>query len=270
LPIGRPRALAMRFLPGLAALALLWGAGSDAGAQASEGTVRLIPAMTHVEAKTGPFTVFVAVEDLSHFGRLAYDDNRDTVADRFVESVGLAAFEFEIQYDQSLLEFQRFAAGPELGRTGRDFYCLPAAQELNKVKVACVSPGPEPPGPQGTLTLGSATFRPLQAGTSALLLDAGLTGPLGSDPVPVEVYGGVVRVTGSAGAGLPGGEQGPGGTDGGVPGNPGGGLAGEDGEGVDGAQDPSSGASATAIGWRRAIGREQRRFRSGKSCWRSF
>jgi hypothetical protein len=158
--------------------------------------VHIVPGISSVAADQGPFTVFIELEDLSHHGTLAYDDDRDTVADRQVESTGLAAFEFTLAYDPAVLALARVAEGPGLGRTGRTFQCLPPADEPGSIAFGCLSFGSEPPGTQGTLTLASVTLRPVGPGTSPLLLEAVLAGPLGSDDVPVTVKGGLVRVTG--------------------------------------------------------------------------
>lgn len=168
----------------------------QARAQTSEGTVHIVPGISSVAADQGSFTVFIELEDLNHHGALAYDDNRDTVPDRQVESNGLAAFEFGLVYDPTVLALAGVEEGPALGRTGRTFQCLPPVEEPGSIRFGCLSFGPEPPGTQGTLTLASVVLRPVGPGTSPLLLDAVLAGPLGSDDVPVTVKGGLARVAG--------------------------------------------------------------------------
>lgn len=169
-----------------------------AQAQALEGTVSIVPIASTVGLNEGPFTVSVVVENLQHNGAVLYDDNRDGVADREVQSAGLGAFEFSIEYDQTIVTLAGVEEGPGLGGTGRTFQCLGPAEEAGRLRFACLSPQPEPPGPQGSLTLANVSFYPLSAGSSPLLLEAGLAGPLGDD-VPVTVMGGVVQVTGSPG-----------------------------------------------------------------------
>jgi len=163
---------------------------------AVEGTVWLSPAISMVPADGGAFTVFAILQDLRHFGALSYDDNRDTVPDRQVPSTGLGAFEVTIRYDEQVLRFVAAEEGPDLGSSGRSFYCLPPALDVGRVSFGCVSPGPQPSGPQGTMTLAAITFEPIGAGASPLVLEADLSGPLGADTVPVEVRGGVARVSG--------------------------------------------------------------------------
>jgi hypothetical protein len=144
----------------------------------------------------GPFTVFVVVEDLQHLGLVSYDDDRDTVPDRQVESNGLAAFEFTIEYNPAVLALAGVESGPSLGRSGRAFQCLGPAQQPGSLRYGCLSPGSEPEGLQGTLTLAAVEFTPLAPGLSPLLLEAELAGPLG-DGATVEVSGGAARVTGN-------------------------------------------------------------------------
>jgi hypothetical protein len=168
---------------------------SQVTAQAPEGRVRMVPAISSIAGEEGPFTVFIVLEDLEHYGALQYDDDRDTVPDREVESIGLGAFEFTIEYDPAVLAVEEVEPGPGLDLAGRRFQCLSPAEEPDSVRFGCISSGSEPPGPQGTVTLASVTLRPVGAGSSLLLLEAELAGPL-ADDVPVEVIGGAVRVTG--------------------------------------------------------------------------
>ena len=191
---GRPLRAVLAALAGTLVLLVTMASPSSLGAQAQEGTVRLTPAISSIPEDSGSFAVFLVLEDLQHFGSLGYDDDRDTIPDRFEESDGLAAFQITIEYDSQLLSFVDVQEGPDLGRTGRPFDCLPATLELNKVTFGCVSAGAEPAGPQGTLTLATVTFEPLAAGSSALVVAAELSGPLGSDTVPVDVRGGVARI----------------------------------------------------------------------------
>lgn len=199
MPAGFPQALRVRaVLPLLAALALpvmLTALSAPQTRAQTEGTVRLAPAMSNVPLEEGAFTVFIVAEDLQHFGAIMYDDDRDTVPDRQEESNGLAAFEFTIEYDPALLALGDIERGPDLGRTGRSFQCLGPAQEPGRFSYGCLSPGPAPAGPQGTLTLATVELVPLSRGLSPLVLEAGLAGPLG-DSVTVDVSGGAVRVTG--------------------------------------------------------------------------
>src|SRR3989304_2978042 len=99
----------MRISGTIPALILLAGAlllMADQQAQAQtppvEGTIRVMPAISSAVAGE-PFAVYIVLEDLEHYGKLLYDDNRDTIPDREVPSEGLAAFEFSIEYNEGVL-----------------------------------------------------------------------------------------------------------------------------------------------------------------------
>jgi hypothetical protein len=160
-----------------------------------EAAVRLLPPISSVDATDGPFTVFIVVDGLAHHGRIGYDDDRDTVVDREEPSDGLAAFEFSIEYDQTVVALDAVEPGPELELAPRRFQCLPPQEEPGHIHFGCLSFGSEQAGLQGSLTLARVEFRPVGRGASALLVDAGLSGPLG-DEVPVSVNAGAVHVTG--------------------------------------------------------------------------
>ena len=176
-------------------MATMASSGQVSG-QILEGTVRMMPPISSAPLQEGPFEVYVVLENLRHYGIILYDDDRDTVPERSVESTGLGAFEFTLEFDQSVVAVEAVERGPDLERTGRSFQCLPPREEPGKFSFGCLSVGSEPPGPQDSLTLATVTLRPLGRGSSPLLLEAGLAGPLGDD-VPVQAFGAVVRATGS-------------------------------------------------------------------------
>lgn len=202
--MGVPQALSMRIVPALvlslAAFTLMMTDRSDVSAQAPEGsvegTVRVMPPISTSPIQDGPFEVYIVVENLQHFGNITYDDNQDGTPDRGAPSNGMAAFEFSIQFDPTIIALDSAEPGPDLNRSGRNFQCLgPRRDEPDKFAFGCLSLGEEPAGPQGSLTLATVTVRPLARGSSPLLLQAGLAGPLGDD-VPVQDVGAVVRTTG--------------------------------------------------------------------------
>lgn len=202
-PRARLRRLAVLALPVLAILIMahVVQSAARAGAQ-TEGTVHLSPAMSTVPLSDGPFTVYVVLEDLQHFGQVTYDDDRDGTPDRQIPSEGLAAFQFTIEYDAAVVEVDSVEEGPHLGSTGRSFQCLPLLREPGNITFGCLSSGSSPPGAQGTLTLASVQLTPISNGLSPLVLSAEVAGPLG-DSADVEVGGGAVRVTGASGATRP-------------------------------------------------------------------
>jgi hypothetical protein len=201
LPTGTPQAFAGRVALFMMLAATLIGTMVSAPAgQAQipplEGTVRLVPAMSDVPGNAGPFTVYIVAEDLQHDGAITYDDNRDQTPDRSVPSVGLAAYQVTIEYDPAVLAVGRVEPGPDLGRTGRSFQCLPPIRQPGSFSFGCISPGDAPAGAQGTLTLASIELVPQGPGLSPVSLDAVLAGPLG-DSFTAAVSGGAARVTGT-------------------------------------------------------------------------
>ena len=190
-----PRAFAMcvsRMSLVLSMLMLTLAASlSQASAQTTEGTVHIVPAISNVPMSEGEFTTFIVVEDLAHFGLIGDKDSGTT------PSVGLAAFEFTLSYDQSIVEVIDAEGGPSLGSTGRDFQCLPPNRDEPGVfRFGCISLGATPEGRQGTFTLAQVRLRPVAAGPSTLLLEAQIAGPLG-DEAALAVKGGAVTVTGA-------------------------------------------------------------------------
>ncbi len=201
MPNGTPQALARRVVLLVLLTATLMGmtiATPAARAQTPpvEGRVRLVPAMSEAPGDGGAFTVYVVVQDLQHNGLITYDDNGDHTPDRSVASDGMGAFQVTIGYDPSILAVRGAEPGPDLGRSGRSFQCLPPARQPDSFSFGCVSSGAGPAGPQGTLTLASITLVPQGQGLSPLSLDAEIAGPLG-DSASIVVSGGAARVTGA-------------------------------------------------------------------------
>jgi hypothetical protein len=194
LPAPRGYIFIFSALLGTIAFTMQLGLGS-AALSAPVGSVRLSPPMTQVPADEGPFTVYVVIQDLQHAGNVTYDDNRDGTPDRSIPSEGLGAFEFTIAYNPQVVEFRDAEHGPNLTTTGRSFQCLPARHDAGEITFGCLSPGSNPPGPQGNLTLAAVQFSPRGSGLSPLVLSAEIAGPLG-DSAEVDVGGGAVRVEG--------------------------------------------------------------------------
>lgn len=171
-------------------------AAQPTNAQSADGTVRLLPPISTVDVDDGSFAIFIVLEDLEHNGVISYDDNRDTTPDRTVESIGMAAFEFTLGFDETIVAIEGVEVGPALAESGRGFQCLPPRQEPGSFRFGCISSGGSSPGVQGSVTLAGLTLRPLNNGSSPLLLEPQLAGPLG-DPISIDFAGGLVRVTGS-------------------------------------------------------------------------
>jgi hypothetical protein len=181
-------------------MTMFTGSATQARAQATEGSIRLSPAMSTVPRGGGPFTVYVVLEGFSHIGQVSYDDDRDTRPDRSVPSEGLGAFQFTIDYDPAIVEVLSIERGPNVGQTGRSFQCLPPSREPDSVTFGCLSPGNSPSGVQGNVTLAAVQLQPRASGLSPLVLSAVVAGPLG-DSADVDTGGGAVRVSGTGSGG---------------------------------------------------------------------
>ncbi len=87
-------------------------------------------------------------------------------------------------FEPDVFEFAGVANGPFLGSTGRPVTCLDPAVDHLSVRFGCVTSGPLPPGPSGSGTLASFTFRVLKPSTRPMALSVnpstgGLSDPLG-------------------------------------------------------------------------------------------
>ena len=200
MPTGTPQALRRRIasLTLLAAMlmyALLSASAAHSQTPPVEGAIRLTPALSNVAGSGGPFTVYIVAENVQHAGAITYDDNRDGTPDRSEPSTGMAAFQVTIEYDPAILTVGGVEPGPDLGRNGRAFQCLPPDQKAGSLTYGCISTGSSTQGAQGTMTLASIELLPQGPGLSLLSLDAVLAGPLG-DGVSVAISGGAARVAG--------------------------------------------------------------------------
>lgn len=115
-------------------------------AVAQETKVRLEVPSAETITGTDPFPMDVVVEDV----------------------VNLGAFEFNLLYDASVLEFVDVSGGPFLGSSGRPVECLEPRLSPGSVHFLCVTLGPEPAGPDGSGTLATVTLDPVEEGSSAL------------------------------------------------------------------------------------------------------
>jgi hypothetical protein len=161
---------------------------SPAAAQAPEAGIQVEPVITNAPIDQDTFSVFVTLDGLQHE---AHDGSGASAA----VSIGLAAFEFSVEFDPDVVDVIGAEPGPGLSETGRRFTCLPPRRERpGHFAFACVSLGRQP-GPQGDLTLASLNLKPVGPGSSQLKITASLGGPLG-DSIPVSVTHGVARVNG--------------------------------------------------------------------------
>lgn len=161
----------------------------------SPASVRVQPIASRIDWSDGSFSIRIKLSDLDHHGRVGYDDDDDTVPDRFVPSDGLAAFEIVLHFSPAVLRVTHAQAGSFLESTGRSAQCFQRIPRSGQFALGCATTG-SAPGPQGSGTLATITLSPVGNGTSFLGLEAQLSGPLG-DPIPVAVDGGIVEVSGA-------------------------------------------------------------------------
>lgn len=168
----------------------------SADAQETRELVRFHPPSSLEAHMADQFVFWIVVDDLQHNGSIEYDDNRDTVPDRFVASEGLGAFELTISYDPGLLKLSGARAGP-LGDAERSFQCFQRSDKAGSISFGCFSSG-SGAGPDGDLTLAEFSFEPIAPGDTSLQLeDVDLAGPL-ADDIDVSVDSvHPVRITGS-------------------------------------------------------------------------
>lgn len=168
--------------------------GALVGQAATPAQVRLSPGGTiRVEYDRGAFTVSVVVSGLSHQGRVGYDNDRDGEDDVFYESDGLGAWEMNLYYRPEVLRLQDGAPGSFTEGGQRSFQCFERSKTPGEYHLGCASLG-NGAGPQGSGTLATVTLVPVANGTSPLILDMELAGPL-SDDIPADVSWARVRVS---------------------------------------------------------------------------
>jgi hypothetical protein len=182
----------------LLAAAAAWSVGGTA--QADTAVMKVVPASQTVDIGAGTFTVDIAIENVSD----------------------LAAFEFTLSFDPSILRLVGVEKGPFLDESGGEIQC-PAPQYISpadgmpsedSLRFGCVSGNPSGggeniPGANGSGVAATVTFAPRKAGTSELRLGlpgdrypSDLADPL-ADDLPVSLQGGSVKVTGSGPAATP-------------------------------------------------------------------
>jgi len=122
--------------------------------------------------------------------------NNVVVTIRVDDVTNLAAYEFEIDYEQTVLAFQSVVNGPFLGSTGRAVTCLSPQLGHGTVRYGCVTFGASPPGASGDGVLATLTFTTSCTGFSPLDFNiAGLGDALGAG-IDKQIQDGSATVTG--------------------------------------------------------------------------
>jgi hypothetical protein len=110
----------------------------------------------------------------------------------------LAAFQFSLSYDSSVLKYVSVEGGPFLGSTGREMQCPDAKVDAGNPEMLtfnCVTLGPPPSvqggkaGANGSGVLATVTFSPIGGGTTPLDLKDGrlVAAELDAKGMPVEM-----------------------------------------------------------------------------------
>jgi hypothetical protein len=87
----------------------------------------------------------------------------------------LAAFQFGLEYDSSIIEYKGMKEGPFLGSSGREVMCSDPYIAPGDVRLACSTLGPPPSfggtaGADGSGVLAAITFSPIGGGETPLEL----------------------------------------------------------------------------------------------------
>ncbi|HEX5479998.1 MAG TPA: carboxypeptidase regulatory-like domain-containing protein [Dehalococcoidia bacterium] len=145
---------------------------------------RIMPDLFHIDTSVPTVTTDVTVSDVTDLG----------------------AYEVEIEYDSSVVEFDSWTDGDFLGSTGKTLQCPNAVVTalngtMKRLQAACGTLGPAA-GPDGAGTLASITWRIVGPGRTDLALEPKLADPLG-DPINAVAYGGGVIVDAVTGTATP-------------------------------------------------------------------
>jgi len=153
----------------------LAGLGGAALAQDGQARMSVEPPAERVETGGPEFTVNIVAGDVTN----------------------LAAFQFSLSYDPSIIRYVEVKGGDFLGSSGRDAQCLEPMLEQGQPETLnfnCVTLGPPvslkgTPGPDGSGVLAEVTFAPLNGGNTPLeLTDAILVAAeINAEGRPVEI-----------------------------------------------------------------------------------
>jgi len=138
-------------LVGLVVLLASAGLGGAALAQEDRVLMSVEPPVEGVEEEGGDFQVNIAVENVTN----------------------LAAFQFRLEYDSSIIKYVSVEEAPFLGSSGREVMCPDPFNEAGDLGFNCFTLGPPVSvggvaGSDGSGVLASVTFSPVAAGETAL------------------------------------------------------------------------------------------------------
>ena len=146
---------------------------TDAVQLGSITNVRVDPLSKTVPLVGGNFTLDVKVENVTNLG----------------------AFQFDVVFDPTLMQFQSFTEGPFLASSGRTTSCSPSEIAPGTERYNCSSGGAQA-GPDGSGVVATVTFSPVAADTSAVSLTNGSLSDAtaGADPIDTMWQNGSVTV----------------------------------------------------------------------------
>jgi hypothetical protein len=120
----------------------------------------------------------------------------DTSTDVVVQTTSLmGGFEFDIVYDNDVLQYLGWTRGPFLGSTGRTVNCHEIIHERD-VRIGCTTDGPPPPpGVTGSGVVATLHMRPLAIGETCLLLLIAGTSEVTGDAITTSGQDACLRLT---------------------------------------------------------------------------
>jgi hypothetical protein len=169
--------------------------GTQSVSGGPNASMEMNPGVQRVAVGQSPFSVAVEVDNLAHEICFGAPGN-------CAPSVGLAGFQVDLSYNDDVVDIRGAVAGPDLGKTGRQFTCQTQDdEERDRFSFGCYSAG-QAEGLQGSAVLARIEIAPIGAGSTAVEVEGELSGPYSED-IPVDVKGAFVIV-----------ENGPGGSNG--------------------------------------------------------
>ncbi len=122
----------------------------------------------------------------------------DVIVEIYVDDVAsLAAYEFELAFDPSVLGYISVTNSSFLGSTGRSVTCLPPILHVGSVRFGCVTFAPPPPdGPTGSGLLATVRLSSSCSGRSSLELTIASLGDALGTSIPTGSQNGSVTITG--------------------------------------------------------------------------
>ena len=154
---------------------------TPAYAQQGAPAMRVTSPVTEIDKSDDEFTVTVSVENVTNLG----------------------GFQFNLSYDDDVIEATGADKTDFLGSTGREVVCDDPEVQAGVIHVVCVSLRPTPEGVDGSGDVVTITFDPKGAGDTQLELSRVTLSTIDGTAIPdVQTSGAEVKVTGDSGMNL--------------------------------------------------------------------